>query len=301
MLHRKTLASFELVVAALLWGFGFIAAVWALTDIGPFTLTAVRFGLAAAVMLPVVFLVPQLRLNLSRNQAFLAFLPGLFLMLTLMLQTWGLQYTTATKSGFITTLYVLLVPLFERWLLRRPLAQGHWFFAGLAILGTALICDFHGGDWNRGDLLTLLCAFAASLHILWFGVIAHRIGSAITFNFWQTVWAFLLVLPFASLESGPWLPASNLAWVGLLTLSFGSTLVAFALQIRAQKDLSPSISSLLYLLESPFAAMLAIALLHETLKPTQWLGAALILIPVAIATWRAHNSGSPPTSHTAQG
>jgi drug/metabolite transporter (DMT)-like permease len=278
-------ATIELVFAGMLWGFGFIATLWALHDIGPFTLTPLRFLLAAGVSLPLILFHPSWRRHLNIGQARLAFWPGFFLFLTLTFQTWGLKFTTATKSGFITTLYILFVPILERLILKRHLHRFHWLFVASAMAGTALICQFQLGNWNVGDGLTLLCAFAASFQILWFGLIADRIESVVTFNFWQTLWAFALAAPLMLFESGPWLPHSNFAWAGLLLLAFGSTLIAFALQIRAQRVLSPSVASLLFLLESPFATLFAIAILNERLDVTQWVGAGLILFSGAAASW----------------
>lgn len=275
----------ELVFAGLFWGFGFVAIVWALREIGPFATSALRFGLAAAILLVLVLCRKEWRRHLTGAQAKLAFLPGLFLALTLIFQTWGLRYTTATKSSFITTLYVLAVPALERWFLARSLHRLHWLFAAIALAGTALICGFQGGDWNVGDLLTLVCMLAASVQILWFGRIAARIDSVMTFNFWQTAWGFVLCLPTLPFESGAWFPRGALAWGGIASMVLGSTVIAFALQIRAQRVLSPSVASLLYLLESPFATLFAIAILNERLAASQWLGAGLILVSVAAAAW----------------
>ncbi len=281
----------ELVFAGLFWGFGFVATVWALQEIGPFAVSTLRFGAAAAILLALVLCRKEWRRHLTGAQAGLAFLPGLFLALTLVFQIWGLRYTTATKSSFITTLYVLVVPALERWFLNRRLHRLHWLFAAIALVGTALICGFQAGDWNVGDLLTLACMLAASFQILWFGRIAARIDSAMTFNFWQIAWGFALCLPTLFFEPGALLPRGPLAWSGMASTILGSTVIAFALQIRAQKVLSPSVASLLYLLESPFATLFAIAILGERLAPSQWLGAGLILVSVAAAAWMSSQTG----------
>ncbi len=281
-------AVFELSLAGVVWGFGFIAAKWALVDLGPVYLTVLRFLIAAAVGILIIFCTKTGQEALKKMNWGLAFVAGLLLAATLGFQTWGLCYTTATKSGFITTLYVLLVPILERGLLHRPLHRLHWLFATLALIGTAFICDFQAGDWNIGDFLTLLCAVAASFHILLVGVYSDRIGSPFPFNVMQLLFAGLLVVPFLALQPPQvLLPKSPEAWAGLISLTFGSTLIGFMLQVKAQKILSPSIASLLYLLESPFATLFAITLLGETLNLLQWSGAALILVAAAAASWLA--------------
>ncbi len=290
-------AIFELSLAGVVWGFGFIAAKWALTDLGPVYVNVLRFLIAAAVGGLVIILTKTGRESLRKIDWKLAFSAGLLLAATLGFQTWGLCYTTATKSGFITTLYVLLVPILERGLFRRPLHHLHWLFAILALIGTGFICDLQAGDWNMGDFLTLLCMVAASLHILIVGVYNHRIESPFSFNIMQLLIAGLLMVPFLALEPPQnLLPKSPEAWAGIISLTFGSTLIGFMLQVKAQKVLSPSIASLLYLLESPFATLFAITLLGETLNFLQWMGGALILIAAAAASWLATTSPSPPES-----
>lgn len=314
-------AALELTIAGALWGFGFVGAVWALRVLGPLSVTGFRFAIACSVGYAIALALPKLRTSLSWEQFRLAMIPGLILSATLVLQTWGLKHTTATKSGFITTLYVLVVPFLETIWLKRNLSRLHLIFVAFALLGVALICDLHvtiresftsatsgevlTGDrakqaWNFGDLLTLGCALMASLHIMWFALISGRIGRAFTFNLHQSFWAGLLPLllglflePNAALTLSP--PASDSLtefwlkpWVGLLSLSLGSTLIAFTLQVRAQQTIPPSLASLLFLLESPFAALFAIYFLQERLTSLHWMGAALILLAVALSTLFAY-------------
>ena len=121
----KVTAVFELLLAAALWGFGFVAALWAMQELNAFELTFMRFALATAVFVPflAVAAVRQgWRENLRR-----ALWPGVFFATTLIVQTWGLAYTTATKSGFITTLYVVLVPISESWMDKRRLPASLWY------------------------------------------------------------------------------------------------------------------------------------------------------------------------------
>src|SRR5689334_1843453 len=131
----------ELVLAAGIWGFGFIATRWALHDIGPLWLSALRFLLAAAISLPAMSAMPSLRPTLTRSQMKLAIGPGLFLGASLILQTVGLVYTTATNSGFITTLYVLFVPVLGWMFLRQRVRRVHGLLVAIALTGTALICQ----------------------------------------------------------------------------------------------------------------------------------------------------------------
>jgi drug/metabolite transporter (DMT)-like permease len=284
MALRNPKAIAELGFASALWGFGFIASIWAMQSIGFLTLTFVRFMIAAAVCAIVAIAVGAKKDLLDKRQIILAFWPGMFLALTLVLQTWGLAYTTATKSGFITCLYILFVPILEAWYFKRKISPWHWFFVFTSIIGTALIVDLHTGNWNKGDALTFLCTFAASLQIFYFAIIAKEIKSSIAFNSLQSMWAFLIpgILAIA-FEAIPVAPLNTLSMTGILALSLGSSSIAFLFQIRAQKIISPSTASILFLLESPFAMIFAVAFLHERLSLTQWIGVAVVLVSVGLS------------------
>lgn len=295
----RTQAALELVLADLFWGFGFVATVWAMRAMGPLTLTGWRFALAALVGIAIIFIAPGLRAQLSLEQFRLAAIPGFLISATLVFQAWGLRYTTATKSGLITTLYVVLVPLGEwLWLKKRP-PKTHFFYVILAFVGMWLICGLGLGSkahietetkglaLNIGDLLTFCCAVTASLHILWLARIQRKIRSSFVFNSFQSTWAASVPLLLAMLiERQPIsIPSfSDNSLTGFLSLVFGSTLIAFALQVRAQKVLSPSLASLLFLLEAPITCITAFFFLAESLGPLQWLGAICILIAAILST-----------------
>jgi drug/metabolite transporter (DMT)-like permease len=296
----------ELFFASALWGFGFIATVWALQSYSPLWITALRFSLAFAIgLIPIVL--TGARREFNRANFKLAFQPGILIALTLIAQTWGLQYTTATKSAFLTVLYVLIVPAIESVFRKAKLPRFHFFFVTIAILGVALICglfsnanasDLSKTEWNRGDAMTLVCAVFASLQIEWFGRHQKQIQSAFVFNVLQSFWAGLLALAAIGLTalSGRLIAAdpfsqgalnfnpTSHALFGLTMLTLGSTLIAFALQVRAQKVLSPSIASLLFLLESPFSAIFAFFLLNETFQPPEIFGGILIFLAVILAS-----------------
>lgn len=219
-----------------------------------------------------------------------SFLPALFLVLMIVLQTVGLLYTTATKSSFITVLYVVLVPILESAVARRRISIHLWLCILVSMIGVYMIVDPKWDEaLNWGDFLTLLCAFMAALQIITLDRVSAKIGSAFAFNTIQSAWAAPLLLLAMPLQTGPLIPAQSpttLAWVGLLSLALGSTLIAFYLQIRAQKVLSSTVSSLFFLLESPFALLFAFLFLNERLSFQQALGAGLILISASLATMR---------------
>jgi drug/metabolite transporter (DMT)-like permease len=279
----ESTALIELILASALWGFGFIATSWVLREVSPLTLTGLRMSLAFAFGFLLILIVPSLRRQLSMSQFRLAFWPGIFLSVTMFLQTLGLKSTTVTKSGFITTLYVLIVPVMERFLLGRRIPKYHMLYVLGALIGVGFICDLGrmgaaDSSLTIGDWITLACSFAAALQIVWFGKIADRIENSFHFNVYQLFWTG--IVPFIAMfifESPSLKHLSLWPTIGFIELIFGSSLIAFALQVRAQKKLSPSVSSLVYLLESPFAAIFSFALLSEPMTTKTLIGAAIIM------------------------
>lgn len=314
----QTRAVIELVFAAMLWGMGFVATVWCLRGAGPMAISGWRFVIAGIAG---VFFARKLILARRANGRGLSFtktarefmksawLPGMLIAGTVYFQSWGLLYTTATKSGFLTCLYVLIVPFMEPFVGGQRPSQKLVVCSLIALVGVALMCGVLSGEeldersrLNVGDFLTLICAFLASAHIFVIAAVHKRLGNEFNgfhFNTAQSFGAGLPTLALAiAIEPGAFqMPAtlvgiagrgeSLLPLLGFLSLAFCSTLIGFALQVRAQRVLSPSTASLLFLLESPFAALFALMFLGETMGPTQLIGGALILASVAYSTLAA--------------
>ncbi len=281
-----------MTLAGILWGFGFIGTVWALKFLSPSAVLFYRFIIAFSGGLLVLWFLRTPRANL-REEAKLAVIPGFVLWLCLLFQTAGLQHTTATNSTFITTLYVVLVPILRSLTKQERLHWQHWTCVALALGGTALIVQIQKvSTLNWGDLLTLICALFAALHILSVGQKALQTKNDFAFNTFQSFWVGVLALvsfPFTSRWQLENLDAE--AWIGLFSLGLGSSMIAFFLQVRAQKELSPSTVSLLFLLESPASCFFAFLLLNERLDAWQWLGAGLILLSCA---WIGTQKNPPP-------
>lgn len=308
-------AALELALAGALWGFGFVAAMWSLNAGGPLAITGWRFVVAAIIGISFSLLRKAARqtfhhgtqaretVSWKKNLLTAAF-PGLFIAGTLIFQTWGLKYTTATKSGFITCLYVLMVPLIEPLIGGPRPTRAIWLSAGGALMGVALMCGLATAEvldersrLNIGDFLTLLAAVCATIHILAIDRISEKLGSGFDshkFNTAQSLAAgiptltlALLLEPRALYFPMKLITEPSVATIGFLSLAIGSTLIAFALQVRAQKHIPPTTASLLFLLESPFAAVFATLLLKEIVGPTQIVGGAIILISVGFATYKS--------------
>lgn len=294
----------ELIVASSLWGFSFTATLWALKGIDAPALLLYRFVGAALFGLIPLFFIQKYRKTLwvdLKREGKIAWIPGALLFATLALQTFGIMTTTATKSAFITTLYVIIVPIISHFTHQDRMRPRHWLWVFLALVGLAMFQDLQWDNWTIGDSLTVCAALAASLHILSIAKFAPLSKSPYILNLWQLFWAGALAVFLLPL--GPRMHLQELDARGvyaLVVLIFGAGLLAFYLQVRAQEKLPPNLVSLMCLLESPFSAMFAFILLSERFSNLQWAGGALILVScaAAIATKESLKPEPQPASPT---
>lgn len=281
----------ELLFATLFWGFGYVATVWSLDLLSPLGISFYRFFIASIFGLFVIS-TGLLSNRLSKLEylrlAKLSMWPGLFLAVLLVSQTWGLKYTTAINSSFITAMYVVFTPIVEWIILRQKVHWSFLIFLGLSLCGVYLILagplQFSESSWI-GDLLTLICALFSAFHIVYVGLVWNKIQRPFLFHSLQSLWAAAFILPLFLIEvylrTDPnilgFSPSGDLrSWLSLISLVLGSTVLAFFLQIRAQSILSPSLTSLICLVESPLALIFALLLLGESIGWLSGMGAVLI-------------------------
>jgi len=270
-----------LLLAPLIWGFGFVATRLSLAGSGPLWSNALRFALASVAMAP---LVGWRRLRLTRAQVASGVALGALLFLAFTLQTTGLVTTSVSHSSFITGLYAvitpLLAPFFGRWPKPMVLVASALAVVGLWLLTTAHPgqLDLHhlGSELRRGDLLTFGCAVVSALHILF----ADRVttgADSLSLNYVQLTTVALICLPAALLFEGQLhFTVSPQAVFGLAYLAILSSGVAFTVQLVAQKRVSPGVAAMIFLLEAPFGAIAGLLFDGDHLTGSQWAGAALM-------------------------
>ena len=283
-----------MIWASLFWGLGFVAAVWALEAFSPPAIVAYRFGIAW--LLSLIVTLPRFGWKMWPGIVE-GIIPGVFVSLTMIFQTYGLQTTTATKSGFILGLYVFLVPLWERIFEGISISIWHWGYVLLAMLGSILMLgNPFNGDFQKGDWLTLIAMVFGSVQIFWLSYRLRRMKEPLppeVYNGWQMFWSAIPACLVLLWQPADWVVTStSLGWMGLMILSVGSTWLAFHLQVVSQAHLSGSTASLLCLLESPFAAIFALCFLQESLELLQWIGCLLIMIS-AFGSLRLGHSATP--------
>ncbi len=272
-------ADLSLAIVALVWGAKFVVVKRALADISAVYFLALRFAVATLCML-LIFWKPLSKCGRAAVGRGLwgGALAGLFLWLGYMLQTFGLKYTSAGNSGFLTGLYIVLVPLISASLYRRWPQPRELTGIAIATVGMAVMTlpgigrHFHV---NRGDLLTIGCAIAFAFQLLLLGYYSQR-------EIFQAV--ALGQIACAALLSGCSLLAEppRAVWSGYpifavaLTAIF-ATALAFALQTWAQKYTTATRTALIFALEPVFALITAVLVGREPLTGAAVAGGALIL------------------------
>lgn len=286
-------AVIELILAGAIWGVSFTLVKWALQDFSTSTLMFWRFLLAVVLGESLMFLFNREEYSKSHSDLWTAMPAGITLGLTLIFQTHGLNYTTATNSSFITTLYVVMIPIASFYFFKTRLQLVHIGLSLLAFAGMGLLLDIYHQNTalNFGDILTLGSAVAATFQILFVGVGARKMQSAFRFNVFQTLWCWLTVMPFliyeVSFKAVKIIPdhMSSLSVGSIVGLSIFVSLFAFYLQTKSQKILSTTTASMLCLLEAPYSFIFANVFLNEHLNPIQFLGAGIIMLSSVLSVY----------------
>jgi drug/metabolite transporter (DMT)-like permease len=205
----------------------------------------------------------------------------------MLFQTIGLSMTTVAKSGFITTLYALFIPIMTMIFFKKLYKKLFWLLIVMATFGMALMCNLEMKDMNFGDFLTLICSLFAAIHIIYIGRVANQIESAVEFNFLQNFFVALLSIPIALIFKGPvkvevLFAENQFPLLGLLYLGIISSMISFTVQIVAQKKIPDHIAGLVFLTESPFAAFFGFIIFGELLNMMNLFGAGLIILSVLL-------------------
>lgn len=282
-----------LSLTALIWGTAFVAQKSGLEYLGPFTFNGVRSIIGFLALMPCIFLIdlisgrrPSIWGDAKGREGRRALIMGgvacgIILGIASSLQQIGIKYTSIGKAGFITTLYIIIVPLLGVFF-KRKVGWLLWFCSFLAVVGMYLLCFRGGGSLNPGDALVFLCSIVFSLHILTVDHFAPK-ADGVRLSCLQFLVAGIIALLCALFfEDIVWKALLN-AKIPLLYAGLFSCGIAYTLQIVGQKHVHPVVASLLMSLESVFAALSGWAILHEKLCPTEILGCIVIFMAVIIA------------------
>ena len=285
--ESRFLGEIVILLITLLWGSTFVIVKQSLNDISSMLYVAIRFSLAAVVLLPIFLL------KWDKKKKFIIW-PGVFLGIWLFLgftvQTMGLGLTTATKSGFITGIFVVLIPFFQIFIEKKKPSKG--IVTGICLVFLGLVFLFSGGnsvfeffslignDLNFGDFLTFLCAIFFAVHVVYIDKLSKE-NSLLSLLFSQLITVSVLSFIFTgifSITSIEQIKAefSGYAIFSLLFTAIIATLMNIGLQTKFQKSVSPSKAGIIYSFEPLFAALLAYIVLNEKIGKFGYIGSALI-------------------------
>ncbi len=270
-----------LLLTAAIWGFAFVAQRVGMEHVGPFTFNGIRFALGSLSLVPLLFF--RFNGNAAAQRPSGGFgsafkggcLAGLLLFAGASLQQVGLVYTTAGNAGFITGLYVVIVPLIGLFF-RQKNTSGAWLGAGLAALGLYFLSITDQMTIAWGDFLELVGAFFWAGHVLVIGYFSPRV-SAIRLAITQFAICSILSLLTAFIFEPIHLSNILSAAVPILYGGIASVGIAYTLQVVAQKSAHPAHAAILLSLEAVFAALGGWFMLSEVLSPRGILGCALML------------------------
>lgn len=287
-MKANTKGSLLLILCSFIWGMAFTAQSTATEYIGPFTFVFLRSLITSIVLFAVHPLLTRRahkndraeRPNFKRHLVLGAVL-GAILFGASALQQIGIGYTTAANSGFITALYIIMIPIISLFLGKR-VGKLVWIGVVVALTGLCLLCIKDDFSINVGDLITLGCAFVFSFHIIvidsYAGDMDSVLLSAIQFGT-----GALLALPIMLLTETPTMPNILACWTSIIYAAVFSGALGYTLQMIGQKYTNPTLASLLMCLESVFAAIGGWILLGEVLSAREIVGCLLMLSASIVA------------------
>lgn len=294
-MNKQIKGTVLLTLTALIWGIAFVAQSVGMNYVGPWTFNCTRSVLGGLILIPVIFIFSdkasddnkkesepsitksELRMNTLKG----GIICGIFLSAATMFQQYGIMETSVGKSGFITALYIILVPFLSIFL-HKKIGLNQWISALIAVAGF-YIMSIHGHEsLNRGDLLLLICAFLFSAQILSIDHFVDKVNPIAMSCIQFFVSAIVSSVGMIILENPMWANIYE-ARVPILYAGLMSSGVAYTLQIVGQKNLDATPASLLMSLESVFSALAGFVILKQVLSVNELIGCALVFAGVILS------------------
>ncbi len=299
---RKTANTLILILTSLIWGGGFISQSIGAGYVGAYTFLALRSWLAVIALIPVVYFfvikkAPEgLKSVLNKDSLKGGIVCGLMLFLASAAQQLGIAYTTTAKAGFLTAMYVVMVPIIcfiinraGRLFLKRSFLQDSektglfiWLGVMLTLAGLYLLCLKDSFSFEKGDLLMMLCALLFAFQIISINHFVKKVEPVLLawleFFFtalFSSVFMFIFENPSVSALSSA---APSIIFAGLFSSAMGYTL-----QIVGQKGLNPTVASIIMSLESVFSAILGWLILGQSLTVREIAGCVLMFTAIIVS------------------
>nr|WP_288808839.1 DMT family transporter [uncultured Mogibacterium sp.] len=306
-MSKRTKGNLLLLLTSFIWGSAFVAQSSGMDYVGPYTYNMARNVLAFLFLIPVIYVIGKKKgvtdnagsgtgideaasgeakwksiLLPDRTTLVGGIYCGLVMAVASSLQQIGITMTTAGKAGFITALYIILVPLMGVFI-GKKIPRIIWFCVVLAMAGFYLLCVKEGFSISKGDILVLFCSVGFSVHIMTIDHFTSKGVDGVKMACIQFAVAAIVMTPVMFLLENPSVSGLLSAWMTIAYAGILSSGVGFTLQIVAQKDTDPTTATLIMSLESVFAAVSGCLFLNEVLLPKEILGCILVFVAVILA------------------
>lgn len=284
MTRKQLESSLLLGLTAFIWGIAFVAQKSGARDVGPLTFSASRYFLGAIVILPCAYFFSEKKMPTAKRRLSLlaGSLCGALLFVASFLQQIGIQQTTVGKAGFITTLYIIIIPLIGL-LFKQQVAKHVWFSVLLALVGMYLLCLTDGRfNIQSGDVYVFFCAIGFACQILFIDYFLPKVDPiyfAITQFFVAGLIALIFLPFFEPLDfSGIMSAKVSILYAGVISAGIGYTM-----QIIAQKHVQPVLASMIMSLEAVFSLLAGFLILGDRLTIRELLGCLLVFVAIIFA------------------
>lgn len=274
--------------AAVIWGVAFVAQSVGMDYMGPFTFNGVRFLIGGIVLLPVIRYRERKREEKGKEAGAAGrkellrggVCCGAVLCAASLLQQIGIQYTTVGKAGFLTTLYIIIVPVCGIFL-HKKIGARVWTGAVIAVAGMYLLCISGGFTVGRGDGYVLLCALVFSGHILVVDYFSPKTDS-VKLSCLQFLTSGIICTVLALILEKPGIDALLAGWMPILYAGVFSCGVAYTLQVVGQKKVEPTVASLILSMESVVSVLAGWVILGQKLSARELCGCVLVFFAVIL-------------------
>ena len=283
--------SLLLLLTAAIWGVAFVAQSVGMDYVGAFTFNSVRSVIGSLVLIPVILFLnrqkpssPQTDLQKKENRRTLitgGVCCGICLCLASNFQQFGIKYTTAGKAGFITACYIVIVPVLGLFL-KQKCGPFVWAAVVMAVIGLYLLCIKDGFSIGTGDILVMICALLFSVHILVIDHFSPMVDGVKMSCIQFLVCGILSGIPALLLEN-PSLSSILAAWKPILYAGILSCGVAYTLQIIGQKNMNPTVASLILSLESCISVLAGWIILKQQLSLREFAGCGVMFAAIILA------------------
>ena len=292
-MKSNTKGSLILILCSLVWGLAFSGQSHAMQYIGPFTFVFMRSIITCGVLFAAHPLLKKLSKSndapkISRKSyMILGGVLGLILVAAVSFQQIGLVYTTAAKSGFVTALYIVMIPVIGIFM-KKKTGILVWIGVAISLVGLYLLCINDDLSINIGDALTMVCAFVFAFHIILVDKFAGEMDSVLLSAIQFGVCA-IVSLPLMLIIEKPQISNILACWGSIIYTAVFSGAIGYTLQFIGQKYTEPTLASLLMCLESVFSALGGWIILGQMLSGREIFGCVLMLAASVVAQIPSRN------------